>query len=144
MAPECLSLFHPLQGARVVHHGESTGLAPSDNIHIRCIWVDFVVGSLPCSERFFSRHSSFPLSWKATTSKFWIYAHLHKFLRKPKCSMYVKKIQFTVYNFTKLSLWWLIFIADIKSVNSGWKDRSSQLCCQLVPTQLCGVGCYTL
>ena len=70
VAPECLSLFHPLQGARVVHHGESTGLPPSSNIHIQCIWVDFVVGSLPCSEGFFSRHSSFPLSRKTTTSKF--------------------------------------------------------------------------
>ena len=70
VAPECLSLFHPLQGARVVHHGESTGLPPSGNIHIQSIWVDFVVGSLPCSEGFFSRHSSFPLSRKTTTSKF--------------------------------------------------------------------------
>ena len=70
VAPECLSLFHPLQGARVVHHGESTGLPPSGNIQIQCIWVDFVVVSLPCSEGFFSRHSSFPLSRKTTTSKF--------------------------------------------------------------------------
>ena len=31
------------------------------------MWVEFVVGSLPCSERFFSGYSSFPLS---NTSKF--------------------------------------------------------------------------
>ena len=34
------------------------------------MWVEFVVGFLPCSERFFSGYSSFPLSLKAKTSKF--------------------------------------------------------------------------
>ena len=33
-------------------------------------WVEFVVGSLPCSERFFSVYSSFPLSSKTNISKF--------------------------------------------------------------------------
>ena len=32
--------------------------------------VEFVVGSLPCSERFFSRYSGFPLSSKTNISKF--------------------------------------------------------------------------
>ena len=32
--------------------------------------VEFVVGSLLCSERFFSGYSSFPLSLKTTISKF--------------------------------------------------------------------------
>ena len=37
----------------------------------RChMWVEFVVGSLPCSERFFSGYSGFPLSSKANISKF--------------------------------------------------------------------------
>ena len=34
------------------------------------MWVEFVVGSLPCSERFFSGYSGFPLSPKTNTSKF--------------------------------------------------------------------------
>ena len=34
------------------------------------IWVEFVVGSLSCYERFFSVHSDFPLSSKPNTSKF--------------------------------------------------------------------------
>ena len=34
------------------------------------MWVEFVVGSLLCSERFFSGYSSFPLSWKTNISKF--------------------------------------------------------------------------
>ena len=34
------------------------------------MWVEFVVGSRPCPERFFSVYSSFPLSSKTTISKF--------------------------------------------------------------------------
>ena len=34
------------------------------------MWVDFVIGSLPCSERFFSGYSCFPLSLKTNISKF--------------------------------------------------------------------------
>ena len=35
------------------------------------MWVEFIVGSLPCSKRFFSEHSSFPISLKKThASKF--------------------------------------------------------------------------
>ena len=36
----------------------------------RHIWVEFVVGALPCSERFFSGFSSFPLSSKINIFKF--------------------------------------------------------------------------
>ena len=35
-------------------------------------WVEFVVGSRPCSERFFSGYSGFPLSSKTNPSKFQI------------------------------------------------------------------------
>ena len=35
-----------------------------------CRWVEFVVGSLSCSERLFSGYSSFPLSLKPNTSRF--------------------------------------------------------------------------
>ena len=36
----------------------------------RQMWVEFVVGSRPCSERFFSGFSGFPLSSKTNISKF--------------------------------------------------------------------------
>ena len=37
----------------------------------RChMWVEFVVGSRPCSERFFPGYSGFPLSSKTNISKF--------------------------------------------------------------------------
>ena len=34
------------------------------------MWVEFVVGSRPCSERFFSGYSGFSLSLKTNISKF--------------------------------------------------------------------------
>ena len=37
------------------------------------MWVEFVVGSLPCSRRFFSGYSGFPLSSKTKISKFEFY-----------------------------------------------------------------------
>ena len=42
----------------------------------RHTWVEFVVGSLPCSERFLSGYSGFPLSSKTNTSKFQFDQHL--------------------------------------------------------------------
>ena len=36
----------------------------------RHMWVEFVVGSLPYPERFFSGYSGFPLSLKTNISKF--------------------------------------------------------------------------
>ena len=54
--------------------GESAHLPPmwpGFNSRSQChMWVEFVVGSRPCSERFFSRKSGFPLSAKTNTSKF--------------------------------------------------------------------------
>ena len=50
------------------HSGEGAHLPPMlprFNSRSRChMWVEFVVGSRPCSERFFSWYSSFPLSSK--------------------------------------------------------------------------------
>ena len=54
--------------------GESTRLPPMwpgfKSRHWHHMWVEFVVGSLPCSKRFFSGYSSFPLSSKSNISKF--------------------------------------------------------------------------
>ena len=54
--------------------GESARLPPMcpgfDSRARRHMWVEFVVGSLLCSERFFSGSSSFPLSSKTNISKF--------------------------------------------------------------------------
>ena len=54
--------------------GETARLPPVcpgfDSRTRRHMWVEFVVGSLPCSERFFSGYSCFPLSSKTNISKF--------------------------------------------------------------------------
>ena len=54
--------------------GESTRLPPMwprfKSWRRSHMWVEFVVGSLPCSERFFSGYSGFPLSLKTNTFKF--------------------------------------------------------------------------
>ena len=54
--------------------GESTRLPsmwPRFKSRHRChMWVEFVVGSLPCSKRFFSGYSGFLLSSKTNTFKF--------------------------------------------------------------------------
>ena len=42
----------------------------SHQLHRRHMWVEFVVGCLLCSERFFSGYSSFPLSSKTNICKF--------------------------------------------------------------------------
>ena len=54
--------------------GESTYLPPMwpgfKSRRRHHMWVEFVFGSLPCSERFFSGYSDFPLSSKTNISKF--------------------------------------------------------------------------
>ena len=53
--------------------GESTRLPPMwpgfKSRRRHHMWVEFVVGSLPCSKRFFSGYSGFPLSSKTNISK---------------------------------------------------------------------------
>ena len=56
------------------HRGESAQLPPMwpgfKSRRRRHMWVEIVVGSPLCSERFFSGHSGFPLSSKTNISKF--------------------------------------------------------------------------
>ena len=61
-------------GSRGWRSGESARLPPVwsgfKSRRRRHMWVEFVVGSLPCSERFFSGYSGFPLFSKTNISKF--------------------------------------------------------------------------
>ena len=63
-----------IKGARVAQWWEHLHLPPMwpgfKSRRRRHMWVEFIVGSLPCSERFFSGYSGFPLSSKTNTSKF--------------------------------------------------------------------------
>ena len=49
----------------------------------RHMWVEFVVGSLLCSERFFSGYSGFPLSSKTNISKFQFDLDVRQFSHEP-------------------------------------------------------------
>ena len=55
----------------------------------RHMWVEFVVGSLLCSERFFSGYSSFPLSSKTNISKFQFYPGMHGHFWTSSCEVLV-------------------------------------------------------
>ena len=61
-------------GSKGWRSGESARLPPMwsgfNSRRRRHMWVEFVVGSLPCSERFSSGYFGFPLSSKTNTSKF--------------------------------------------------------------------------
>ena len=61
-------------GSKGWRSGESTLLPPVwPGFKSQCqhhMWVEFVVGSLPCSERFSSGYSGFPFSLKTNTFKF--------------------------------------------------------------------------
>ena len=61
-------------GSRGWRSGESARLPPVwsgfKSWRRRHVWVEFVVGSLICSERFFSGSSGFPLSSKTNISKY--------------------------------------------------------------------------
>ena len=59
------------QGWRSVESARLPPMWPGFNSRTRRqMWVEFVVGSLPCSERFFSGFSGFLLSSKTNISKF--------------------------------------------------------------------------
>ena len=68
------SVIHYCRGEQRWHSGESARLPPMcpgfDYRTRRHMWVEFVVGSLHCSEKFFSGYSGFPLSSKTIISKF--------------------------------------------------------------------------
>ena len=58
------SMSHRGKGGAVMRALASHQCGPGSNpgVDAICAWVEFVVGSLPCSERFFSGYSGFPLS----------------------------------------------------------------------------------
>ena len=67
----CLLLYFKEQGWRSGENAHLPPVWPRFKSQRRChMWVEFVVGSLPCSKRFFSGYFGFPLSSKTNTSKF--------------------------------------------------------------------------
>ena len=95
-----LVLITGAQGEEEWRSGKSTRLLPMwpgfESFRRRHMWVEFVVDSLLCSERFFSGYSGFPLSSKTNTSKFQSDLErtdtFKQVLRTPKCFLGKKKI----------------------------------------------------
>ena len=69
------------------------------------MWVEFVVGSLLCFERFFSGYSGFPLSSKTNTSKFQF--DQDQVVEEPLCGCATSKSLFIylfIYSFVMFSI----------------------------------------
>ena len=62
------------------------------------MWVEFVVGSLLYSERFFSRYSGFPLSSKTSISKF----QFDQESGRQRTTLWMCYLQIIIYLFTYL------------------------------------------
>ena len=92
----CCQLLH-WGGEQGWRSGESTRLPPMwpgfNSRRRRHMWVEFVVGSLPCSERFFSGYSGFPLSSKTNISKFQFYQESGRW----RTTMWMCYLQIVIY-----------------------------------------------
>ena len=71
------------------------------------MWVEFVAGSLPCSERFFFAYSGFPSPQKTNTSKFQFNLECTDTSMSSQellSASRVNKLHFFYYNFTIYSI----------------------------------------
>ena len=92
--------------------GESTRLPPIwagfESWRPRHMWVEFVVGSLPCSERCFSGYFGFPLSLKTNTFKFQFDLEQHGHVSTSSYELlsdpWVTKLQFTIFTILQFFL----------------------------------------
>ena len=96
------SKFHLFMGSKRWLSSESTCLPPMwpgfKSRRRRHMWVEFVVGSLLCSERFFSRYSGFPLSSKTNISKF----HFDQESGRRRTTLWMCYLQIIIYLFIYL------------------------------------------
>ena len=97
-------------GSKGWRSGESARLPPMwpgfKSRRRRHIWVEFVVGSLPCSYRFFSGYSGFPLSSKANTSKF----QFDQESGKRRTTMWMCYVQIVIYYYYYLFIILFIYL----------------------------------
>ena len=104
-------------GVRVAQwweHSPPTNVAGFESRRRRHMWVEFVVGSLPCSERFFSGYSGFPLSSKINISKF----QFDQESGRRRTTMWMCYLQIVIYLFI---LFYFINEWDKTLVRSGRK-----------------------
>ena len=70
------------------------------------MWVEFVVGSLLCSERFFSGYSSFPLSSKTNIFKF----QFDQESGRQRTTLWMCYLQIIIYLFIYLFIYIFIYL----------------------------------
>ena len=94
--------------------GESTHLPPvwpGFHSRHRCrMWVKFVVGSFPCSKRFFSSYSGFPLSSKTNISKL----QFDQESGRRRTTMWMCYLQIVIYLFNFLFIYLYEHPSDIR------------------------------
>ena len=107
------------RGSKGWRSGESARLPPMwpgfKSRRRRHMWVEFVVGSLPCSERFFSGYSGFPLSSKTSIFKF----QFDQELGRRGTTLWMCYLQIIIYLFIYVSF--LLF--EINTLASVWKSK---------------------
>ena len=95
-------------GERGWRSGESARLPPMcpgfDSQTRRHMWVEFVVGSLLCSKRFFSGYSGFPLSSKTNISKFQFNLDVRHFSHEPLARVIAQALPVLDIKFTFTNL----------------------------------------
>ena len=88
----------------------------------RHMWVEFVVGSLPCSERFFSGYSGFPLSSKTNISKF----QFDQESGRRRTTMWMCYLQIVIYLFIYLFIiypsWFSELVTRLFQADSGYAE----------------------
>ena len=114
-AISCFNLFYFffssyfLRGARVAQwweHSPATNVAQVQIPASNHMWAKFVVGSLPCSERFFSAYSGFPFSSKINISKF----QFDQESGRRRITMWMFHLQIVIYLFIYIEV--KIFLRD--------------------------------
>ena len=118
-----LSRFFLMEGGRLyTGYGESTRLppvCPGFKSRRRChMWVEFVVGSFLCSERFFSGYSGFPLSSKTNISKF----QFDQESGRRRTTMWTCYLQIVIYLF-------ILYRETQKGRSSSWTQARRKYRC---------------
>ena len=107
------------RGSKGWRSGESARLPPMwpgfKSRRRRHMWVEFVVGSLLCSERFSSGYSGFPLSSKTSIFKF----QFDQESGRRGTTLWMCYLQIIIYLFIYVSF--LLF--EINTLASVWKSK---------------------
>ena len=97
----------------------------------RHMWVEFVVGSRPCSERFFSGYTGFPLSSKTNISKFQfdLESEGHKFISLGLLRATLVKQRLFIYLFILFNISVSLLISALSKIiiNNGTNSLAKML-----------------